>query len=131
MAWPMFHHDNWHTGVATFPILTSADPAPVPDPTPAPGARAALRQNRPNPFNPVTVIGFTVPGPAAAPVTLRVFTVDGRQVRTLVSRQLDPGYHEVRWDGRGDSGAPLGSGVYLYRAEIGSVSFARKMALLR
>jgi hypothetical protein len=131
MAWPMFRHDNWHTGTATFPILTSADPSPVPDPSPAPGARAALRQNRPNPFNPVTVIGFTVPGPAAAPVTLRVYAVDGRRVRTLVSRQLDPGYHEVRWDGRGDSGALLGSGVYLYRAEIGSVSFARKMALLR
>ena len=132
MAWPMFRHDNWHTGTASFPILTSAEPVPAPDPGPAaPGASASLAQNRPNPFNPVTAIGLTVPGPSAAPVTLRVFTVDGRLVRTLVSRRLDPGYHEVRWDGRGDSGAPLGSGVYLYRAEIGSAAFARKMALLR
>lgn len=131
MAWPMFHHDNWHTGVATFPVLTSADPPPVPDPGPhVPSAPASLLQNRPNPFNPVTVIGLTVPG-SSAWVTLRIYTVDGRVVRTLVSRKLDPGYHEVRWDGRGDSGEPLGSGVYLYRAEIGSNSFARKMALLR
>ncbi len=131
MAWPMFHHDNWHTGVATFPIVTSADPAPVPEPASAPGARASLAQNRPNPFNPVTAIGFTVPGPSAAPVTLRIYTVDGRLVRTLVSRNFDPGYHEVRWDGRGESGTSLGSGVYLYRATIGTKSFARKMAILR
>src|SRR5688572_27964729 len=128
----MFHHDNWHAGTASFPILTSAEPVPIPDPSPAaPGARASLAQNRPNPFNPVTAIGLTVPGSSAEPVTLRVFTVDGRLVRTLVSRRLDPGYHEVRWDGRGDSGSPLGSVVYLYRAEIGSAAFARKMALLR
>ncbi|HTM01342.1 MAG TPA: C25 family cysteine peptidase [Candidatus Omnitrophota bacterium] len=131
MAWPMFHHDNWHTGVASFPILTSADPQPVPDPTPSPGARASLAQNRPNPFNPVTMIGFRVPGPAAADVTLRIYAADGRLVRTLVSRRFDPGYHEARWDGAGDSGAPLASGVYFYRAEIGGSAFTRKMALLR
>jgi hypothetical protein len=131
MAWPMFHHDNWHTGVATFPVLTSADPVPLPDPGPAPAAPASLSQNRPNPFNPVTVIGFRVPGPASAPVALRIYAPDGRLVRTLVSRRFDPGYHEVRWDGAGDSGAPLASGVYLYRAQIGASSFSRKMALLR
>jgi len=129
MAWPMFRHDNWNTGVATFPVLTAVDPLPAPEHGPT--ARASLRQNRPNPFNPVTVIGFTVPGAAPLPVTLRVYTVDGRLVRTLVSRDLDPGHHEVRWDGRGDSGASLGTGVYLYRATIGTSSFARKMTLLR
>jgi peptidase C25-like protein/VCBS repeat protein/flagellar hook capping protein FlgD/fibronectin type III domain protein/FG-GAP repeat protein len=131
MAWPMFHHDNWHTGLATFPVLTLADPTPEPKPSPAPPARAGLDQNRPNPFNPSTVIGLRVPGAAPLPVTVRIYAVDGRLVRTLVSRPLDPGYHEVRWDGTGDSGAPLASGVYLYRAEIGGTTFARKMALLR
>jgi flagellar hook assembly protein FlgD len=72
-----------------------------------------------------------VPGPGRAPVTLRIYTVDGRLVRTLVSRSFDPGYHEARWDGRGDSGTSLGSGVYLYRATIGAKSFTRKMAILR
>lgn len=131
MAWPMFRHDNWHTGVASFPVLTSADPQPVPDPGPASAPRAFLAQNRPNPFNPVTAIGFRVPGPEGAAVTIRIFAADGRLVRTLVSRRFDPGYHEARWDGAGDSGAPLASGVYLYRAEIGGASFTRKMALLR
>lgn len=132
MAWPMFRHDNWHTGLATFPVLTSAEPPPTPEPTPeAPPARASLSQNRPNPFNPETVIGFNVPGTAPSPVRLQVFTVDGRLVRTLVSRRLDPGYHEARWNGRGDRGEDLASGVYICRAEIGSATLTRKMALLR
>jgi hypothetical protein len=132
MAWPLFRHDNWHTGVATFPILTAADPPAEPQPAPrAPPARAALDQNRPNPFNPETVIGFSVPGAEPARVRIDIFTVDGRRVRTLVSRRVDPGYHEARWDGRGDRGEPLASGIYLCRAEIAAARLTRKMALLR
>jgi len=130
MAWPMFHHDNWHTGVATFPVLTAVEPPPTPEPTPPP-ARAALAQNRPNPFNPVTTIGYSVPGSKPERVTLRIFTASGRLVRTLVSRPVEPGYHEARWDGKDDNGRDSASGVYLYRAEIGATSFTRKMALLR
>jgi peptidase C25-like protein/flagellar hook capping protein FlgD/VCBS repeat protein len=130
MAWPMFHHDNWRTGVATFPVLTAVDPPPIPEPAPSP-ARAALQQNRPNPFNPLTVIGYSVPGAAPVRVTLRIYTASGRLVRTLVSRRDQPGYHEARWDGRDDHGLAAASGVYLYRAEIGAATFTRKMALLR
>ena len=129
--WPMWRHDNWHTGLMTFPILTHADPPPAPAPAPAPPARPWLGQNRPNPFNPSTVIGFAVPGPERAEVRLRVFDVAGRLVATLVSRRLDPGYHEVRWDGRSDRGGTLASGVYLLRAEIGPATLSRKLALIR
>ena len=132
MAWPMFHHDNWRTGLATFPILTSVDgepPEETPDPSPA--ARAALLPNRPNPFNPHTVLGFTVPGSAPALVRITVHSVDGRLVRTLVSRRVEPGYHEALWDGRNESGVPVASGVYIGRAVIGGAAFARKMTLLR
>ena len=130
-AWPMWRHDNWHTGFATFPILTHADPPPAPEPSPAPPARAWLAPNRPNPFNPSTVIGFGVPGPGRAEVRLRIFNVAGRLLSTLVSRPYDPGYHEVRWDGRNDRGAELSSGVYLLRAEIGPATMSRKLALIR
>jgi hypothetical protein len=131
MAWPMFHHDGWRTGVATFPILTGIEPPPgVPEPA-APAARAALDQNRPNPFNPSTVIGYAVPGTEPQRVTIRVYTVSGRLTRTLVSRSEEPGYHEARWDGTDDHGRPAASGVYLYRAEIGAATLTRKMALLR
>ena len=129
--WPMWRHDNWHTGLMSFSILTRADPPPAPAPAPAPPARPWLARNRPNPFNPSTVIGFGVPGPERAEVRLRVFDVAGRLVATLVSRRFDPGYHEVRWDGRSDRGGSLGSGVYLVRAEIGPATLSRKLALIR
>jgi len=130
MAWPMFHHDNWHTGLATFPVLTAVDTLPEPAPAAAP-ARASLAQNRPNPFNPVTVIGYAVAETGPEEVRLRVFTVAGRLVRTLVSRRVEPGYHEARWDGRDDHGLPAASGIYVYRANIGRTAFTRKMTLLR
>ncbi|HEU5311228.1 MAG TPA: FG-GAP-like repeat-containing protein, partial [Candidatus Eisenbacteria bacterium] len=130
MAWPMFHHDGFRTGVATFPIMTGIELDPGNEPS-APAARATLDQNRPNPFNPSTTIGYAVPGVAPLPVTIRIYTVAGRLVRTLVSRNEEPGYHEARWDGTDDHGRPAASGVYLYRAEIGAATLARKMALLR
>lgn len=131
MAWPMFHHDNWRTGLATFPILTSVDTIPAETPPATPPARAALNQNRPNPFNPLTVIGYTVPGTVPEQVRLRVYTVAGRLVRTLVSRRDEPGYHEVGWDGKDERGIPAASGIYVYRADIGAAAFTRKMALMR
>ncbi len=129
MAWPMFRHDNWRTGVFTFPILTSTDATP-PMPGAPPPALPALLQNRPNPFNPSTIIRYVVPGPAPADVVLRVYDVQGRVVATLVSRRADPGYHDVRWDGRDDRGRRVSSGIYFYRAEIGGHSFTRKLAVL-
>jgi hypothetical protein len=132
MAWPMFHHDNWRTGLETFPILTAVEETPPEETPPAvPEAKAALLPNRPNPFNPHTVLGFTVPGTAPIPVRITVHSVDGRLVRTLVSRRVEPGYHEALWDGRNESGVPVASGIYIGRAVIGGAAFARKMTLLR
>ncbi|HEY7728028.1 MAG TPA: C25 family cysteine peptidase [Candidatus Eisenbacteria bacterium] len=131
MAWPMWRHDNWRTGVYAFPILTSVLEEPPPPAPSAPPARPELRQNRPNPFNPRTTIRLAVPGPAAEAVTLRVFDVRGRIVATLCAKRLDPGYHDFHWDGRDDRGVPVGSGVYLYRAAIGRTVLTRKMALIQ
>jgi len=102
MAWPMFHHDNWRTGYASFPVLTSVDPPPQGPPVPAATPRASkLGQNRPNPFNPVTTIAYAVAGRGPTPVKIQIFDVRGRLIATPVSRVLDPGYYELRWDGRG------------------------------
>jgi hypothetical protein len=132
MAWPMFHHDNWRTGYATFPILTAVDTIPAPPQTP-PSAprRSSLAQNRPNPFNPVTTIGYAVAGPGPQRVLIQIFDVQGRLVATPVSRTRDPGYYDFRWDGRGRDGREISSGVYFYRAAIGPDTFQRKLALLR
>jgi len=130
MAWPMFHHDNWRTGYATFPIITAVD-LPGPETPPLVPKRSALGQNRPNPFNPVTTIGVAVGGPERQFVRIQIFDVHGRLVATPVSRAFDPGYYDVRWDGRGSDGREVSSGVYFYRGTIGPATFTHKMALLR
>ena len=91
---------------------------------------AELLQNYPDPFNPSTTIDFSTPG--AGPVTLVVYDVLGRQVRTLVSGTLPPGAHSVRWDGRDSRGIPAGSGVYFYRLTTGAdFTAVKKMLYVR
>src|SRR6267378_1355425 len=65
------------------------------------------------------------------PYTTLFRSLHGRLVATPVSRPIDPGYHEFRWDGRGRDGREVSSGVYFYRAAIGPATFTRRMALLR
>ena len=129
MLWPMFHHDNWRTGYASFPVLTAVEPPGVSGAPPAP--RSSLRQNRPNPFNPSTRVAYVVGGAGPQAVRIQIFDIQGRLVATPVSRALDPGYYEFVWDGRGRDGKDVSTGIYFYRATIGSDTFQRKMALLR
>jgi immune inhibitor A len=90
----------------------------------------ALHQNYPNPFNPSTLIKFNI-GSSASHVTLTVFNILGRHVRTLLDSDLPGGTHEVRWDGHDERGVEVGSGVYFYRLESKNASATRKMLLLR
>jgi hypothetical protein len=89
----------------------------------------ALRQNYPNPFNPHTTIRFSLP--AASAVTLRVYDVAGRHVRTLVSRDLKAGPYAFDWDGTDHRGEHAASGVYFYRLTAGADTATRKMVLVR
>lgn len=88
-----------------------------------------LAQCTPNPFNPTTTIGFTVP--SRVNVTLQIFDVAGRLVTTLVSESRDAGRYSATWTGRDASGAQVGSGVYFYKLSAGSHSLTRKMVLLK
>lgn len=89
----------------------------------------SLEQNRPNPFNPSTMISITLP--EAAMVTLQVFDLRGRQVRELAGYRMEAGQHAVHWDGSSEDGVALASGVYFYRLRAGSHSAVRKMVVLR
>ncbi|HOD67680.1 MAG TPA: class II glutamine amidotransferase [candidate division Zixibacteria bacterium] len=89
----------------------------------------ALEQNYPNPFNASTVIAFELPARAA--VRLAVCSALGRHVATLADGVRGAGRHEVRWDGRDDSGKPVASGVYLCRLEGAGRSAVRKMIVLK
>lgn len=74
------------------------------------GSAVSLKQNSPNPFNPVTSIKFATS--KAGHVSLRIYNVQGALVKTLADKHVDAGQHEVSWDGRNQSGKPVSSGVY-------------------
>ncbi|UCG52065.1 MAG: M6 family metalloprotease domain-containing protein [Candidatus Latescibacterota bacterium] len=88
-----------------------------------------LMQNHPNPFNPTTRIGFTLP--ERTHVTLVVYDPAGKQVTTLVNETRNAGANDVTWDGRNAAGDPVSSGVYFYRLRVGKQVLTRKMLLLR
>ena len=92
-------------------------------------ASMQLAQNYPNPFNPATQIRYGIP--ASGPVELALYDVTGQQVRTLVSGHQAAGSYRVVWDARNDAGAPVASGLYLYRLLAGGKQMTGKMMLLR
>ena len=91
--------------------------------------RLALAQNVPNPFNPRTKIHFDLP--REQPVQLRIYSVEGKLVRTLISGRYPAGRHNVVWGGENDRGARVASGLYFYRLSTGSAELTRKMLLLK
>jgi len=109
-------------GAYYYPHVAAVAGATVP-------AALALQPNAPNPFNPSTVIRFSLP--AAGPVRLVVYDIRGGLVRALIDRRIDAGTHEVAWDGRDSSGRPAASGVYLCRLATAQGTLVRKMTLLR
>jgi hypothetical protein len=83
-----------------------------------------LYQNYPNPFNPSTTIRYGLPN--RSHVTLTVFNTLGQQVVQLVNREMEAGFHEVRFDGVG-----LSSGPYFYRIQAGKYVETKKLILTK
>lgn len=95
---------------------------------PAPGG-GSLLQNRPNPFNPRTEIGFRLE--RAGPVSLKVYDVAGGLVCTLAETAAEAGWHRVNWAGRDDGGRDVSSGLYLYELITPRGAEQRRMMLVR
>lgn len=73
--------------------------------------RFRLHQNYPNPFNSTTTIKMDLP--QADRLSIVIFDINGRQVKTLCRRQMfDAGYYKFKWDGHNVSGLPVASGIY-------------------
>src|SRR6185436_19165991 len=89
----------------------------------------ALYGATPNPFNPKTTVRFSVANQGK--VTLSVFDVGGRKVRSLVNEVRGVGPHEIIWDGRSDAGQQVASGLYFLRMETGRFSASQKLTLLK
>ncbi|MCS5651827.1 MAG: T9SS type A sorting domain-containing protein, partial [Candidatus Marinimicrobia bacterium] len=88
-----------------------------------------LFHNYPNPFNPTTIISYDLP--ERAQVTLDIYDILGKQIKTLVNQSQDAGNKIAMWDGTDDLGSQVSAGVYLYQIQAGEFSQTRKMLLLK
>ncbi len=88
-----------------------------------------LEQNYPNPFNPSTTIKYQLA--RQSDVSLKIYSVTGELVKTLVGGVEQPGYYTVKWNGENNNGKEISSGVYFYQLEAGSFESMEKMLLLK
>ena len=95
-----------------------------------PSTAASFEGSFPNPFNPTTTLRFNLSRPAS--VHLSIHDSQGRRVRALLAGEaLSEGPHEILWDGRGDSGFPAPSALYLARLTVEEETQSRKLLLLK
>lgn len=92
-------------------------------------ATMKLGQNYPNPFNPNTQIEFDVR--QSSRVTITIYNTLGQTVKTLVDESKKPGQYSITWDGTGNDGKELPSGIYFYALKTESAEEAKKMLLLK
>ena len=104
--------------------------------------RFYLYQNSPNPFNPSTIIKYTIPNVIASEtkqsqfVTLKVYDVLGNEVATLVNEEKAAGMYEVEFSAiggfaSGGNATELTSGVYFYKLRVGNLVETKKMILMK
>ncbi|MGB2957588.1 MAG: T9SS type A sorting domain-containing protein, partial [Bacteroidota bacterium] len=111
----------WYTAWVDAGLLTPTD---VESPAAALPADFHLAQNFPNPFNGQTVISYTLP--VGGTVSLVVYSLDGREVATILRENQSAGQHTAYFDG-----FDLASGTYFYRLQLGKFAQTRKFVLLR
>ena len=88
-----------------------------------------LSANYPNPFNPSTVIDFSIATEGF--VSLNVYDITGRMVSTLVEGNLSTGYHNVVWDGVDNNGMSVSAGIYIYALQTETSLITRKMVFMK
>ncbi len=91
--------------------------------------RFFLYQNFPNPFNMQTVIRYDVP--QMADVSIAVYDARGEKVRDLVNAAMPSGQHTVSWNGTGETGQVMPSGIYIVRMHAGAYHHDLKAMLLK
>ena len=89
----------------------------------------ALQQNYPNPFNPVTTLRYDLPENGL--VTIIIYDMLGREVKTLINQSQNAGYRTVIWNATNDYGKPVSAGTYLYQIQAGEYISTKKMVLLK
>ena len=90
----------------------------------------SLNGNYPNPFNPTTIISFSV-AKTSSLVNLEIYNLKGQKIKTLINEVLSVGSYSVIWNGTDENEKPVTSGVYLYKMKIGNYVSTKKMILMK
>ncbi len=91
-----------------------------------------LLNNYPNPFNPYTIISFSIPYDLTNSfVELKIYDINGSLVKTLVSENLPAGNYLTKWEGDNAGGNKVSSGVYIYSICVGDRAVNNKMNLIK
>jgi hypothetical protein len=89
----------------------------------------ALHNNYPNPFNPVTNIKYDIP--VASDVRIDIFNIAGEKVRTLVSREHQPGRYKIQWNATNEFGSSVATGMYIYKIHAKDFVSVKKLLLMK
>jgi len=89
----------------------------------------ALHQNYPNPFNPTTHIRYDLPEDALVSIT--IYDIMGRSIRSLVKSRQTAGYRSIQWNATNNLGEPVSAGMYIYTIQAGEFRQVKKMVLLK
>jgi Ca-activated chloride channel family protein len=93
--------------------------------------RPVLQQNLPNPFSGATRIDYYIPAGVPHHASIMIHDLSGRLVRVLVDGEVEPGHHQMMWDGKDGEGNDLPAGTYLCTLKSGDVVETRMMFLVR
>lgn len=85
--------------------------------------------NYPNPFNPSTIIEFSIP--SSQFINLSVYSVSGKLIKTLVNGVINSGINKIHWNGTDINGKSVSSGIYIYRLHSSNKIMSKKMMLLK
>jgi len=132
-GWGMPQHIRISTGLPSemqgvLDALASIVITSVDDDTSLPHC-LAMTAAYPNPFNATCKIELSIP--TAEPVTLAIYDLAGRKVRVLANERLDPGVHQVSWDGRDYAGRTVASGTYVLNLVQGEYAATSRISLVK
>jgi hypothetical protein len=102
-----------------------AEPAQIP-------SSEIIVKNYPNPFNPETIISFTIPsGMQSDYAELNIYNIQGELVKKLFAGKIQPGTYLSKWNGKNSFEQSVSSGIYLYEVTYGGKRNAGKMNLIK
>jgi len=119
-----YYHSNFF-GPNSVMVLGDGEDVTPPQPEMATG----IYNIYPNPFNPDTIISYTLREESQVAIT--VINCRGQSIRTLVNDHKTVGLHQIGWDGRDNQGNSCSSGLYLLRFSSGNMNQTAKLMLVK